>query len=223
MSWLKELLVSRLDLKDLGEARQFLGLEIVRNQAAGTIQLLRRKFIQALLAEYGMTDCKPLDTPMFSNALTSLLSHLDPLTDAQAEYMRNKPFCALLGSLNWVGLGMRPDVCFALARIGQSQSNPHPAHWLALLPVLRYLNTTVDMGLCYSTQQNPPQLRSALDTLEHRGGSGSQTSVRSTCRKKLCVLRSTPECSGPVRAVGATPRNPEHRGILLTQCTCILG
>ena len=120
MIWLKSVLTSKLDLKDLGESTQFLGIEIERDWSSGTIKLLQCKFIHALLAEFDMIDCRPLDTPMFSNAISSLPSHRQQLTDKEMDYMRNKPYRRLLGSLNWIGLGTRPDICYALSRLGSS-------------------------------------------------------------------------------------------------------
>ncbi|KAG8721231.1 hypothetical protein FRC09_008233 [Ceratobasidium sp. 395] len=150
MSWLTGLLTSKLDLKDLGEAKQFLGLEIVRDWKAGTITLLQRKFLRTLAENYNLSDARPADTPMHANSLETLPSHLTPLSESEVAFMRDKPYRALLGSLNWVGLGTRPEICYALSRLGQVQSNPHPSHWEALLYVLRYLVGTIDMGLVYS-------------------------------------------------------------------------
>lgn len=150
MAWLKTLLASLFDLKDLGAANQVLGLEIIRDCTAGTLKITQCKFARQLLDEYDMSDCRPLDTPMSANAITSLLSHTTPLTDSERDYMRDKDYWHLLGCLNWLGLGTRPDLAYSLAQLGQAQSNPHPEHWRALIHVLRYLSKTVDMGLVYS-------------------------------------------------------------------------
>lgn len=150
MTWLKDLLASLFDLKDLGAANQVLGLEIIRDRTAGTLKITQRKFARQLLEEYNMSDCRPLDTPMFANALTSLPSHTAPLNEQERDFMRDKDYRHLLGCLNWLSLGTRPDLAYALARLGQAQSNPHPEHWRALTHVLRYISNTVDMGLVYS-------------------------------------------------------------------------
>lgn len=97
-----------------------------------------------------MSDCRPLDTLMFANALMSLLSHTTPLTNQERDFMRNKDYQHLLGCLNWLALGTQPDLVYLLAHLGQAQSNLHPEHWHVLLHILRYLSKTVDMGLVYS-------------------------------------------------------------------------
>jgi hypothetical protein len=156
MVWLKGLLNSLFDLKDLGAANQVLGLEIICNRKARTLKITQRKFVRQLLEEYDMTDCWPLDTPMFANATTSLPSHTIPLTEEEKEFMQDKDYRHLLGCLNWLVLGTRPDLAYSLARLGQAQSNPHPKHWYALTHVLCYLSKTVDMGLVYSAHSTDP-------------------------------------------------------------------
>ncbi|EUC59597.1 Gag-Pol polyprotein/retrotransposon, putative [Rhizoctonia solani AG-3 Rhs1AP] len=157
MVWLKNRLNSLFDLKDLGAASQVLGIEIIRDRDNGIVRLTQRKFIRQLLEEYDMLDCHPLPTPMFANANASLPSHTVSLTDDEKFYMKDKDFRHLSGCLNWLSLGTRPDIAFALARLGQAQSNPHPKHWQALTHVLRYLSGTLDMGLVYSAKADRPE------------------------------------------------------------------
>jgi hypothetical protein len=157
MLWLKSKLAGMFDIKDLGAADQVLGLEVTRDRAANTLKLTQRKFMRKLLEEYDMLDCRPMDTPMLSNALKALPRHEDPLDDKGVEYMRDKDYRRLLGCLNWLAQGTRPDISFAVARLGQAQSNPHPAHWQSLTHVLRYLSKTLDMGLVYSASAEDPQ------------------------------------------------------------------
>ncbi|QRV80821.1 Pol polyprotein/retrotransposon [Ceratobasidium sp. AG-Ba] len=156
MTWLKSKLSNMFDIKDLGAADQILGMEVTRNRNARTLKLTRRKFLRNLLVEHDMLDCRPMDTPMLANAIKTLPSHKDKLDDAAVEFMRDKNYRRLLGCLNWLAQGTRPDIAYAISRLGQAQLNPHPAHWQALKHVLHYLSRTLDMGLVYSgTVLNP--------------------------------------------------------------------
>jgi hypothetical protein len=92
MSWLKGKLSTLFDLKDLGAASQVLGIEVICNCSASTLKLTQRKFIRQLLDEYNMLDCRPLDTPMFANALSALPSPTMPLTDEGRLFMRDKDY-----------------------------------------------------------------------------------------------------------------------------------
>ena len=50
------------DLKDLGNLKYFLGSEVRRSRKE--IFISQRKYIPDLLAETGMLDCKPTETPI---------------------------------------------------------------------------------------------------------------------------------------------------------------
>jgi len=52
-------------MKDLGELKYFLGIEVLRSNKG--IFISQRKYIMDLLAKTEMVDCKPVDTPMQVN------------------------------------------------------------------------------------------------------------------------------------------------------------
>ncbi|MCO5612090.1 hypothetical protein L7F22_066352 [Adiantum nelumboides] len=58
----KALLCKQFDMKDLGELRYFLGIEMIRNE--GGIWLLQKKYGLDMLMKYGMANCKPISTPL---------------------------------------------------------------------------------------------------------------------------------------------------------------
>ncbi|MCO5601194.1 hypothetical protein L7F22_055313 [Adiantum nelumboides] len=61
----KALLHRQFDMKDLGELRYFLGIEMICNK--GGIWLLQKKYGLDMLMKYGMADCKPISTPLDQN------------------------------------------------------------------------------------------------------------------------------------------------------------
>ena len=62
---LKEQLSRELEMKDLRQPKYFLGIEVLRSR--GGIFISQRKYILDLLAETGMLDCKPAETPIIAN------------------------------------------------------------------------------------------------------------------------------------------------------------
>ena len=62
MNRLKKSLASEFKIKDLGLLRYFLGMEVARSKKG--IVVPQRKYILDLLKERGMSDCRPLNTPM---------------------------------------------------------------------------------------------------------------------------------------------------------------
>ncbi|RVW13652.1 Retrovirus-related Pol polyprotein from transposon TNT 1-94 [Vitis vinifera] len=59
---LKKLLTKEFEIKDLGNLKYFLGMEIARSKKG--IAVSQRKYVLDLLNETGMLGCKPAETPM---------------------------------------------------------------------------------------------------------------------------------------------------------------
>ena len=59
---LRNNLFREFEMKDLGGLKYLLGIEVLRSNKG--IFISQRKYIMDLLAEIGMVDCKPADTPM---------------------------------------------------------------------------------------------------------------------------------------------------------------
>ncbi len=72
---LKKLLKQKFKMKDLGELRYFLGIEVI--QSPKGIWLLQRQYALNKLSKYGMTSCKPISTPLEQNV--KLSAHEDTL------------------------------------------------------------------------------------------------------------------------------------------------
>uniref|UniRef100_A0A3Q7EY05 Reverse transcriptase Ty1/copia-type domain-containing protein n=1 Tax=Solanum lycopersicum TaxID=4081 RepID=A0A3Q7EY05_SOLLC len=61
---LKGLLSIEFEMKDLGAARKILGMEIIRDRERRKLFLSQRSYIQKVLARFGMSSSKPIDTPV---------------------------------------------------------------------------------------------------------------------------------------------------------------
>ena len=62
---IKKLLSSRFEMKDMKELHYFLGIEVIRTP--DDIMLSQRHYILNLLYKFGMTECKPVTTPLDRN------------------------------------------------------------------------------------------------------------------------------------------------------------
>ncbi len=65
ISDLNKLLKQKFEMKDLGELRYFLGIEVI--QSPKGIWLLQKQYALNKLSEYGMTGCKPISIPLEQN------------------------------------------------------------------------------------------------------------------------------------------------------------
>jgi hypothetical protein len=97
-------LMAKFKMKDLGAARQFLGLEISRDSEGHTISLGQEKYVNDIIARFGMQDAFDVPTP------------LDPDVKLDAT-IGSKPadtsrYQSIVGSLMYAALGTRPDIAY---------------------------------------------------------------------------------------------------------------
>ena len=61
---LKNLLKAEFEIKDLGNAKKILGMDITRDRSVGTLFLSPAKYIKKVLEKFKIQDCKPVQTPL---------------------------------------------------------------------------------------------------------------------------------------------------------------
>ena len=74
---------------------------------------------------------------------------LCPQSDEERLDMKDIPYLAAVGSLNYLAIGTRPDLSHAAGELGQFNSNPGLGHWKVVEHVLKHLKGTADLGLTY--------------------------------------------------------------------------
>ncbi|KAH9779716.1 hypothetical protein KPL71_007813 [Citrus sinensis] len=79
-----------------------------------------------------------------------------PKTSEEIERMRRVPYAEAVGSLMYVMLCTRPDICFAVGMVNRYQSNPGPKHWTAVKHIMKYLKRTKNYMLVYSGDELIP-------------------------------------------------------------------
>lgn len=94
-------------MKDLGTAEFCVGIHISRN-SDGSISLDQEKYIEEILAHFGMANSKPIDTPMDANQ--RLTTGARP-----ADFNPDKiPYQSAVGCLLYLTQGTRPDLAYAV-------------------------------------------------------------------------------------------------------------
>ncbi|KAL9840874.1 putative RNA-directed DNA polymerase [Arabidopsis thaliana] len=130
-------------LRDLGDLKYFLGLEIARTEVG--ISLCQRKYALELLASTGMINCKLVSVPMIPNV--KLMKADGELLEDREQYRR------IVGKLMDLTI-TRPDITFAVNMSCQFSSTPRTTHLQAAHRVLQYIKGIVAQGLFYSTSSD---------------------------------------------------------------------
>lgn len=134
-------LSKHFDLKDLGELRHALGVEIDRLPDDNGYALHQSSYVRLLLTRYHMDDARSIGTPASTELLTARLP-------SEPTCPRPDLYRSLVGALLYC-LHTRPDCAFAVSQLAKFMSNPSAAHWNAAKRVLRYLSGTLDYRLRY--------------------------------------------------------------------------
>ncbi|XP_031275380.1 uncharacterized protein LOC116133837 [Pistacia vera] len=145
---LKEHLNRQFRIKDLGEPKYFLGIEIARSPAG--ISLCQRKYVLELISNSGLSRCKPsiipverntkLTTQEYDSGISS--SENDPPLEDLTKYQR------LVGRLIYLTM-TRPNISYAVHILSQFMHGPKQSHMDATIKVLKYLKGCPGLGLLF--------------------------------------------------------------------------
>ncbi|CAI7918296.1 unnamed protein product, partial [Closterium sp. NIES-54] len=152
----KDELQKCLDCKELGEVRNYLGMEITRDLTANTITLSQTFYIGKILERFGMSTSKPISTPLaFGHRLSP------PTTPVTSLH----PYAELVGALMYAMVCTRPDLAYPISAVAQfvGTGRKGDEHWKAAMRVLRYLQGTKDHVLTLGGV-NPPILHGFSDS-----------------------------------------------------------
>jgi hypothetical protein len=161
---LKSLLAKEFEIKDLGNLKYFLGMEVARSKKG--ISVSQRKYVLDLLKETGMLGCKPSETPMDATVKLGNFEKGTPVD--KGRYQR------LVGKLIYLS-HTRPDISFAVSTVSQFMNCPTEEHMEALYRILRYLKMTPGQGLFFQKSTSRE-----IEIFTDADWAGSVTDRRST-------------------------------------------
>ncbi|KAJ0762639.1 putative RNA-directed DNA polymerase [Helianthus annuus] len=138
----KELLKSKFMIKDLGLLKYFIGIEVIRSQFG--ICLSQRKYCMELLTEFGLSGCKPVNTPIGQHfAVMNFCKKDESVLTNITGYQR------LVGKLIYL-YHTRPDISHSVQFLSQFMHKPTNSHMQLALRVLRYLKRSPGKGILLS-------------------------------------------------------------------------
>ncbi|CAI7774443.1 unnamed protein product [Closterium sp. NIES-53] len=158
MTSVQAALSKALLMKDLGDFKHYLGMEITRDRQARTISLSQEFYINNVLKRFEMELCTPMDTPLPLQHL--LTAPAVPTSEACTE-----PYPELVGSLMYAMMCTRPDLAYPVSVLSRyvALGRFTDLHWSAAKQVLRYLKGTKSHVLTLGGL-SPPRLEDYTDS-----------------------------------------------------------
>jgi hypothetical protein len=145
MKVVKKELQAAWNVKDLGEAHQFLGLTITRNRKERTMHLCQEQLLKTALVDAKMIDCNSAPTPY--EMQTKLFNDSETRTASERASMEGIDYRHTVGQLQYAASNTRPDICAAVSMVSSYTNDPGPMHWKAVKRILRYIKGTLDYGI----------------------------------------------------------------------------
>ena len=125
---LKSFLTHEFEIKDLGNLKYFLGMEIARSKIG--VVVFQRKYVLDLLKETGMLGCKPANIPMDYTTKIGTIKGSDLVDKRRYQRFVEKPIYLSR---------TRPNIAFSVSVVSQFMNNPIEEHMIIVFHILRYL------------------------------------------------------------------------------------
>lgn len=197
ISEIKRVIGEKYKCKDLGEIRSFLGLSVNYNRNEAILQIDQEKMIERVAEKFRVSNCNNVLTPMEEKLV------LHPCKDPKQ--LTKYPYRELIGSLMYLMLGTRPDICFAVSFFSQFQDSATDIHFQQLLRVLKYVYSTRSLKLTYTAKNLNSEILSVYSDADWANCMFSRRSfsgccafvfgnlVSWSCRKQSLVALSSTE------------------------------
>lgn len=147
----KQFLSSQFKLKDIGQLKYFLGIEVARSKQG--ITLCQRKYALKILEDTGFLGAKPSRFPVDQNL--SLTQSNGELLHDPFQYRR------LVGRLIYLTI-TRPDLVYVVHILSQFMDKPRQPHLEAAHKVLRYIKQAPGQGILLPSK-GPLELKAFCD------------------------------------------------------------
>ncbi|KAL0702312.1 hypothetical protein Bca4012_058434 [Brassica carinata] len=135
----KAFLKSSFDIKDLGELKYFLGIEMCRSKEG--LFLSQRKYTLDLLNEAGKLGARVAKTPLEEGYKVLHEGEIDDTPFGDFKLYRR-----MVGKLIYLTI-TRPDICFAVNQVSQYMQAPKVHHWNMVERIMRYLREAPGQGV----------------------------------------------------------------------------
>ena len=165
----KDSLLNKYQMKDMGEARRFVGIEITRTYddqgLLSTMILSQNAYVSEVIKRFGLGNDSGHDVvrdPKYGYGMQRIKNRtgtyhtpMDLKIDIDNGAVDDQPmqdvrlYQSIIGSIMYAALGTRPDVAFAVTALAKFSAAPLQMHHTAAIRLLRYLRTTSNLGLHY--------------------------------------------------------------------------
>ena len=132
LAYIKKALLKEFEMKDMGELKSFLGIEVTWDQEKHMITLSQKGYIDAILEQFNYSDANPSWMPMVTQKMGGLIkgSNLNP---------RKEDYYSIVSSLIYLMIITRPNLANSVGIISRYLSNLSEEHLMVAKHILCYV------------------------------------------------------------------------------------
>ena len=127
-------------MKDLGAAKQILGMMIFRDRKNMKLTLSQDDYIAKVLQHFSMENAKVASTPLLGHL--KITKEMCQKTQEEEDKMYKVPYALVLGILMYAMVCTRLDISHVVGVVSKYMSHPGIEHWNVVKWILRYLRGT---------------------------------------------------------------------------------
>lgn len=194
-----KLLEEEFSIRDTTNKHLLLGIRLTWGPEKSYVHLDQEVLTLKLLEKFKMHDCRPAKTPFASGFYKDF-------DDGQtSEPYDVNLYKQLIGTMMYLALYTRPDICFAVNYLSRFSEAPDMRHFVACKRILRYLKGTSSYGIKYERSDGTNDFVVAYsdadwasDRLSRRSTSGYMVLIANSliswrCQRQRSVALSTVE------------------------------
>jgi hypothetical protein len=129
----------------VGDGTFILGIHVQGDRDKKLMHLSQTALIDKVVKRFGQENARAVSTPMEHGV--SVSSADSPVTPEDVAAMADKPYGELVGSLQYLAQGTRPDIAYATSHLASVLNRPGVQHWNMGIRVVRYLHTARTHGI----------------------------------------------------------------------------
>jgi hypothetical protein len=150
-------LSQKLKVEFLSDAKWYLGMKFdwhTSSDGSVTCRIYQEGYAATIVEEMGLSMANkcPQMTPFRSGLPVDTIPHLDMSLESRAPLTAKMQ--SWLGMINWLQMCTRPDLATIFSLLSSHMHCPSPGHLDAVKHVGKYILSTMDLGLHFSSKPN---------------------------------------------------------------------
>ena len=113
----KQQFMQKWESKDLGEAKEYLGMRITRDHSKQILKLDQITYVQKVIDCFNMQNCRPSHVPLHTRY------NLNSSTE-ESNLQLQSHYQSVIGSLLYMMLSTQPDLVYSVIKMSQFSATP---------------------------------------------------------------------------------------------------